>query len=240
MVNIICMKWGTKYHAHHVNQLFASVKFHLKRPYRFICFTDDSKDICAAVETMPLPSFRNAEGVDRGWPKLAMFSPELADITGTALFLDLDIVIVGGLDEFFDLQGDFWIIKDWKRPWRLTGNSSVFRFEIGQMPDVLENFDNNFEVITKRYRNEQEYLSHYLFQKDKLQYWPSTWCQSFKYTLIPIFPRNFWQTPKPGLDARIIVFHGCPKPEEAIYGISNKWYRFYKPARWIADTWLKY
>lgn len=38
-VNIICMKWGTRYPAHDVNVLFRSIGRHLSRPFRFVCLT---------------------------------------------------------------------------------------------------------------------------------------------------------------------------------------------------------
>jgi hypothetical protein len=43
--------------------------------------------------------------------------------------------------------GDFMIIHDYKRPWRITGNSSVYRYELGAHPDVLDYFRNNFDSI---------------------------------------------------------------------------------------------
>ncbi|MDP1051559.1 hypothetical protein, partial [Klebsiella quasipneumoniae] len=81
---------------------------------------------------------------------------------GTALFLDLDVVIVGDLTEFFDPPGEFLIIKDWKRPWRVTGNSSVYRYRIGAHADVLAHFIAHQDEVRATYRNEQEFLSHFL------------------------------------------------------------------------------
>ena len=34
-VNVICMKWGTKYGPESVNRLYKGVQRHLKRPHRF-------------------------------------------------------------------------------------------------------------------------------------------------------------------------------------------------------------
>ncbi len=46
-----------------------------------------------------------------------------------------------------------------KRPWRVTGNSSVYRFELGAHPDVLEYFQGHLDEIRQQFRNEQAYLS---------------------------------------------------------------------------------
>jgi hypothetical protein len=37
---------------------------------------------------------------ERGWTKLATFSADLHGLRGTALFLDVDVVITGSLDDF--------------------------------------------------------------------------------------------------------------------------------------------
>ena len=41
MVNILCLKWGTRYGADYVNYIYRGVKAHLNRPFRFVCVTDD-------------------------------------------------------------------------------------------------------------------------------------------------------------------------------------------------------
>ena len=89
------------------------------------------------------------------------------------------MIIVDNIDQFFDLHGDFFIIKDFVRK-DTTGNSSVYRFEMGKFSDVLENFEKNFKKIRAKFRNEQEYLSDYMLKNHSLKYWPIEWCQSFK------------------------------------------------------------
>ena len=77
---------------------------------------------------------------ERGWTKLTTFEADLHGLRGSALFLDLDVVIVDDITPFFEQPGEFLIIHDWKRPWRITGNSSVYRFELGAHPEVLDRF----------------------------------------------------------------------------------------------------
>ena len=40
-VNVLCLKWGDRYPAFYVNRLYAAVKRNLRRPFRFVCVTDD-------------------------------------------------------------------------------------------------------------------------------------------------------------------------------------------------------
>lgn len=97
-------------------------------------------------------------GPERGWNKLAVFAEELYDLKRQVLFLDLDLIITGNLDVFFDHPGDVLIIKDWIKK-DGTGNSSVYRFQVGAHVEVLAEFEHSFDQVKKTYRNEQEYLS---------------------------------------------------------------------------------
>jgi hypothetical protein len=90
-------------------------------------------------------------------------------------------VIVDNIDSFFTHSGDFLIIHDWKRPWRITGNSSVYRFKLGAFPGLMPYFREHFDEIRQKFRNEQAYLSWYVDQEKKLSYWPDSWCKSYKY-----------------------------------------------------------
>lgn len=237
-VNVICMKWGAKYGPEYVNRLFFGVRRHLKRAHRFVCFTEDAAGIDPGVEIRPLPELDLPPSPERGWLKLATFGPTLSDLTGLTLFLDLDLVIVGGLDIFFEPQGSFYIMRDFKRPGSKVGNSSVYRFTVGEHPGVLSDFLADFEGVKRRHRNEQEYLTQAMEDRGALAYWPPDWAVSYKKRCVPGFPMNYFKSPTCPADTRIVVFHGRPKPEEAIEGAGNKWYRYARAAPWIGRAWL--
>ncbi len=236
---VLCMKWGTKYGPEYVNRLYGMVRRHLAGPFRFVCLTDDSHDVRAEVQCLPLPTLDLAPGADRGWPKLTTFKADLHGLHGTALFVDLDIVVVGDIDPFFEQPGEFLIIKDWKRPWRVTGNSSVYRFCIGAHADILQRFIDDQAGVRKRYRNEQEYLSHALHEQGKLAYWPKGWCRSFKYHCIPPWPSNYWREPGIPAGTRIVIFHGEVNPPDALAGRRNRRFRVMQPAHWVGAHWVE-
>ena len=236
--NVICMKWGSKYGPEYVNRLYAMVGRHLTGDFRMVCLTDDSHGIRAEVACFPIPALELPPGIpERGWTKLATFAPDLHGLRGTALFLDLDVVIVGPLDGFFTQPGEFVIIHDYKRPWRITGNSSVYRYTLGAHPDVLEYFRTHFEQIRSDFRNEQAYLSDFMHRKGLLSYWPAAWCPSFKYHCIPRWPSNYWIAPVVPHDARIVIFHGECNPPDALAGRRNRRFRFIRPTGWVAEHW---
>jgi len=232
------MKWGRKYGPEYVNRLYAMVRRHLSGDFRFVCLTDDAVGIRPEVLCLPIPALDLPAGIpERGWTKLATFSADLHGLRGTALFLDVDVVVVGGLDAFFERPGEFLIIHDYKRPWRITGNSSVYRFELGAHADVLENFRARFDEIRAGFRNEQAYLSDFLHRQGRLAYWPDAWCPSFKYHCIPPWPRNFWTPPQVPDEARVVIFHGECNPPDALAGRRNRALRRIRPAAWVGQHW---
>lgn len=235
---VLCMKWGQKYSPEYVNRLYGMVRRHLAGPFEFICLTDNAEGIRAEVSCLPIPALNLPTGIpERGWKKLTVFQSNLYGRRGTALFLDLDVVITDDLTPFFDHPGEFLIIHDYKRPWRITGNSSVFRFELGAHPDVLDNFQAQVSEIRKRFRNEQAYLSDHIHRQGRLSYWPSAWCPSFKYHCIPTWPSNYWREPQIPSGARVVIFHGECNPPDALEGRRNRRFRFIRPARWIQAHW---
>jgi hypothetical protein len=232
------MKWGTKYGPEYVNRLYAMVRRHLSGDFRFVCLTDDALGIRPEVQCLPIPPLDLPAGIpERGWTKLATFSADLHGLRGTALFLDLDMVIVGSLDAFFEHPGEFLIIHDYKRPWRVTGNSSVYRFELGAHPDLLEHFRRHFAEVRSAFRNEQAYLSDFMHRRGTLAYWPAGWCPSFKYHCIPAWPGNYRRPPFVPTDARIVIFHGECNPPDALAGRRKRALRFIRPAAWVAEHW---
>lgn len=238
--NVICMKWGKAYTARDVNVLHRMVERNLSLPYRFVCFTDDANGLDAGIEAFPLPELRVPEHLQReAWRKLGTFSNPLADLRGTALFLDLDLVIVDRLEPFFEHEGEFCIIHNWTHPQRIVGNSSVYRFPVGELAWIVDKYHEDPMGARERYRNEQAFLSHQLVDAGHtLNYWPADWCISFKKHCMPHRLLAPFLVPKrPLTGTRIVVFHGHPKPDEAIRGEWPGRWRKMRPTPWIAEYW---
>jgi hypothetical protein len=236
---IVCMKWGDKFGADDVNRLYRMVRANVQGEMRMVCFTDRADGIDPAVHCLPLPPVPVVgDRLDRGWRKLGVFGPQLAEVfQGDVLYLDLDIAVTQSLDAFFELPGEFLIIKDYK-PFRyrhrFSGNSSVFRHRAGAFQDLIAEIAARGEQIRSDFRDEQEVLSDYARRKGLLRYWPGAWCASFKHDCVRPLPLGLWLPPRLPEGAKVIVFHGRPKPEEAVAGIGGKWYRPLKPAPWLA------
>lgn len=242
-VNVICIKWGAKYGPEYVNTLYSMVSRNLSRPFRFVCLTDDRDGIRDEVEVKPIPQIgfedfdqRKPWTFAHGWLKLTCFAEPLHDLTGPTLFLDLDIVIVGSLDEFFQPEGEFLVIKEWDKS-DATGNTSVFRFTIGAHVDALEHLKNDPIGSRKEVRNEQEFITQFVARQGRLKYWPAEWCRSFKRHCLRPFPLSWFQQPRIPAGAKVIIFHGRPHPDDALAGRSGKWFRKVLPTTWISEYW---
>lgn len=74
----------------------------LRRPFRFVCFTDQQELFSAPIETIripnALPGCKEAIGY---WNKLQLFNPAHG-LTGRIVFFDLDVLIVGDVSAIAD------------------------------------------------------------------------------------------------------------------------------------------
>ncbi|MFN3613045.1 MAG: glycosyl transferase [Rubrimonas sp.] len=243
-VNVICMKWGALYGPHYVNRLHAMVARHMARPHRFVCLTDDATGLAPGIEALPIPPMRiDPPYENTPWRKLALYAPRIGDLSGTALFLDLDVVIVGALDPLVEGPPGWRSIRNWTTPRERTANTSVIRFEIGAHADALDRFHAEpTQTWVDRYRIEQRFLSREL---PAIDFFPDPWCVSFKESLLPggarfplILLNRVLPARRPGPDARVVVFHGHPNPDEAMEGRwPGAWYKGLRPADWIGEHW---
>lgn len=238
--NIVCLKWGTKYPADFVNRLYRMVKKNTSLPIQFYCISDDPKDLDSGI------NFRQLEdiGLKGWWYKLLLFKSELYDIKGTTIFLDLDVVITENIDKLFTYNlGEFQIIKDLKSGF----NSSVFRLEIGTLPEVWNRFWEEKESIIERLHGDQDWIAEAIPQH--MNTWPSKWVVSYKKQCNSRAKRSYGRAgeylrkiglikPPSGYavipeDAKIVIFHGKPDPVDVMNGPWDMW----KEAPWIREHW---
>ena len=245
MQNIVCMKWGSRYGPEFVNRLYSSVQRHTKRKTNVYCFTDDKREINRNVICKPLPDIKLPKAISFSpWRKISLWQYPLYDFKGDILFLDLDLVITGNLDRFFDFKPGFYcVIENWTQIGQNIGNTSCFRFPVGKYNSIFENFEKNPEKFWKKYHIEQIYLS----AKIKNQvFWPSEWCRSFKHNLLPSWPSRIWKPARLPEETSIVAFTGKPDPDDVIKGqwpvknsqIYKKLYKQLKTPQWVLDNWL--
>jgi len=242
---VICMKWGTRYPASYVNHLYEMARGRINGPLRFVCLTDDPRGLDPRVECHDCPEIDIPPPHSlRGWRKLNLFAPSerLFGLTGDWLYLDLDVVVTGPLDDFFTYRPDesFVVMQNWTQPGKGIGNTSVFRFRVGAHTYLLTDCVADFEGVWRAHRNEQTYISRKI---RSIAFWPDAWCLLFKVQCVPPWPVRFWRPPVLPETARVVAFPGSPDPHEAAEGrwpCRNPVKRIYKhirPAGWIYEAW---
>ena len=109
------MKWGSRYGSKYVNRLYKSIKRHTKKYTKVYCFTDNVLGINQNIICKPLPRISLPDEISyTPWRKMSLWQYPLYDLEGDVLFLDLDLVITGNLDRFFDFKrGSYCVIENW-------------------------------------------------------------------------------------------------------------------------------
>ena len=244
---VLCMKWGTLYGPDYVNVLFNAVRAHLSGAFRFVCLTDDATGIDPAVECFPVPEIglEHLHWYRGAWPKIAVFSEHLHGLKGRALFVDLDMLIWGDLAPFFDF-GSGLVTLD-SAPWRYRNApprtmTSIFAFDLGKMGWIVERLQAERDALIGRYGIEQDYLHG---EVSDIGYWPQEWIRSYKYHLRqPLLVDRLRGPAPPPASARVICFHGKPRPIDLIRPPAGNWDRFPHYGRgavpWMVDYWTRY
>ncbi len=244
---VLCMKWGTLYGAEYVNVLYRAVRANLTGPFRFVCLTDDASGLLPEVEAMAIPDIglEHAHWYHGAWPKLSLFSHDLHGLTGRALFIDLDMVIWGAMDEFFT-YGEGLVMLD-SAPWRYKNAaprsmSSIFAFDLGQMGYLVDRLQSDRDGLIAKYDIEQDFIHG---EAGAISYWPQAWIQSYKYHLRrPLGLDRFLHPAAPSASVRVLCFHGKPRPIDLIRPPAGNWDRFPHYGRgqvpWMAEYWTRH
>ncbi len=247
---VLCMKWGTLYPAVYVNVLYNAVRAGMSGPFRFVCLTDDAAGIVPDVDCHPIPDIglAPAQWARGAWPKLSVFLPDLYGLRGRCLFVDLDTVVLGDLAPFLDRPGALTVIDS--APWRYRdaaprAMTSLFGFEIGAGRALLDPVLTRRDETVATYRNEQDYLAATAATTGvDVTYWPQSWIVSFKYHLRQPLGLDRLRPPRAAPSgAKVIVFHGRPRPIDLIHPPRGNWDVFPHygrgPVAWMRDYWVR-
>lgn len=106
MLQVVFVKWGTKYSAAYVNALVAAVLQHCSRDVRFICFTDDPKGLNPDIDTRPFPDLGvpipALTGRGGSLCKMSMFIDGQLEHGVETIYLDLDTAVFGDVARLAD------------------------------------------------------------------------------------------------------------------------------------------
>ena len=94
MLNVVCLKHGTKYSSEYVNKLYNMIQRHLTVPHRFTCFTENKENLNDNINVIDLPNIP----LEGWWFKPYIFRRGHFPDGDTVLYFDLDMVIVNNID----------------------------------------------------------------------------------------------------------------------------------------------
>ena len=257
MLNILTMKWGDFYGPEYVNRLYCRLQQAMSIPFRFVCFTDNNAGLDTAIEALPLPDVGLGGSSDLRWRKVALFRKDLFGLSGTAIFLDLDVVVVDDLAPMAALPGGFHVCHERtlfpkrmrnlrrflfnRRRYRWAnaeGNTSVIRFEIGQCGAIFDDYLADTEGVVNKFRREQEFVTLKARQLGILNFWPPEMCVSFQHTCMPPPLLPFLRAPALPKSARIVIFTSGLTMEDALAGRGRHWSRPVGQCDWLRQHWL--
>lgn len=217
---VICINWGTKYGAPYINRLYAMVARNITPPFTFTCFTDNRAGIHSDVlcEDLPDIDYEIPETRRGIWPKSRLWGAKLGSLSGAVLFLDLDLIITGSLDDFFTFGNpeDVILARNAAKPFERLGQTSVYRFPVGKLTPIQKKFAANPIQMAENYGYEQRFVTREA--PGGIKFFPRKWIRHFRFQCLLPFPLNLVLPARLPAKTRIVIFPGEILPEDAILG----------------------
>lgn len=211
-LTFVCLKVGTAFGPEYVNNLYDMVSRNLRAmPARFVCVTDDAVGLNPAIVVKPVPA-----DLEKWWGKLYLFKRGLFQDGERMIFLDLDTLIVGSLNDLVKYDGQFATLRDFYVPERV--GPAVMLWEAGEYTaSIWDEW-----VAEGKPRNAWGDLwwlnrldqGRFAKNADKLQDLYPGWFVSYKAHCNPYPPKG----------AKVVCFHGEPRPHNC-------------GAEWVKKTW---
>lgn len=144
MLTVACvLRSGPEFRVEHVSALAAGVRQHLSLAYHFICLTDLVHQVSdAGIDALPL-----AHDWPGWWAKIELGRPGLFE--GPVLYLDLDTVICGSIDDIA-VDHYFTVLENFWAPHRI-GSGLMAWISPGALGQIYRRFSLGAEVAMRQY-----------------------------------------------------------------------------------------
>ena len=210
MMTVLCvLRSGGGYNVSDVQKLHNMVSRHLDFDM-FVCLTDRPDDVRDVRGVMPMVLQHNWSG---WWSKIECFRPLFkAAANQTILYIDLDTIIVGSIQQLVEVVPRWVVIGDF---YRRPPNEPRIRYGSGLM---LWNNSEQQKIYTEFVKDPERAMR--LAGRWGDQDWIeriSPWA-AFWEDLLPGQVVSYKVHCKSGLpkDARVVCFHGVPKPNDCV------------------------
>ena len=239
-----------------------------RRPFAFYCITDRVDGLRPEIVPIPLPDLdcempKTRQGI---WGKSRLWRADLGGLSGPVLFMDLDVVVTGNLDAFFE-HGNPRRRHPHPQPEHAfraaRADLALTRFPVRALTAPARRIFSPIRKTTaETYVFEQRFVTRRT--PGGVSFWPRGWVATFRWHCVRAFPLNYVLPPKLSRDARVVIFSGrveparrhCRSPNGAIPwcegrgrmcgpvcgatagGASHATCAAYlKPAEWVRDAW---
>lgn len=233
MINVVCLKWGTKFGPEYVNNLLNGIRKNTTLPIKLHCFTDNATGITVpGVKIHPLLQ----NGVETWWNKLYLFSKDLPIPVGEKIvFFDLDTLITGNVDYVLAADASSMVVlRDF-----YTGIAESVKGDNNVGSGLMSWIHGSYTYIWDRFiKNPKKVVESLHPHGDQ------RWIQ------MNVHRRVYWQDILPGnvvsfkvhcrnglpKNASVVCYHGRPSiPESITQHTKTKW--DIKPAPWVEQYW---
>lgn len=215
MITVACvLKSGGDYNTAYVRRLQEGVATHLSVPHRFVCLSD----VDVPCERIPL-----VHGWPSWWAKMELFK-----LHGAVLYFDLDTIIIGNVDRLathiLNIQNSLIMLRGFYRQDQCSG---ILGWN-GDASGIFDEFKENYAakatfqqrpratymiVDGRQFRGDQEWLRVYL---KNMEVWLSVTMVQDIMPGIYSYKVDIRQKGRIPPDAKIICFHGRPRPAELL------------------------
>lgn len=204
IINVVCvLKTGGTYDYNYVNALANGIKKHTTLNYKFTCITDDPTGFNENVHE--IVKFKH--NFPKWWGKIELFRPDILK-DGNVFFLDLDTVIVDNIDLILFKKFNFCGLRDFYKLtsmgsglmcWKTNNYSHVYHNFLNKSTYIMNNFaEGDQKFIDMQVKSKSYFQDHF---GDAIVSWKKDCVNRNKDINIP-------------KNAKIICFHGVPKPHE--------------------------
>ncbi|MCU0620382.1 MAG: hypothetical protein MUC69_02630 [Gemmatimonadales bacterium] len=257
-VAVVCVKWGTAYAPDYVNALYRAVRANMQQPHRFVCITDDATGLAPGIVAMPFPAFsvpREEWKKTTNLAKIAATAPGLLDDDEIVLQIDLDTMILGGLDDFIELYRRapaMYTLREWNPAlvrallpqalWPDRGTQgSVYLFRAGEQRHMFALFNARILATLARYQTDRFAYPALAWNP---RYLPYDWCLSFKNHCLWYWPLSLVAGEPRMPRTKVLCFHGRPRPTDLMQAPGVRWGTARKygtqPVGWVGEYWARY
>lgn len=220
-ITVACvLRPGPDFGPAEVQRLYRAVQRHLRRPYRFVCITDASADDFVwedEVGELEIYRPRHPEWKTK-LTKIELFRPDLIADWGRTLYLDLDTIVCGDLEEIASYDGAFAMLRDFYCS-AMNGSGMMMWGPDPRLAEIYRDFcAMPADVRQARYPvggglGDQLFIRHHTpVAPHQIQDCFPAQIGSYK---VHFAHRDRAPTPMP----RVVCFHGRPKPGE----IRERW-----------------